>query len=159
MTDYIEGKKYHLKPTGRKWSSPYGVGGHAFFRGDHFERAPETGHGYMTEYPFGLGYEYEVTPVDDEPTPKELTYLYPDGTEFSVFPDADGEITFSQAAFDSLVASLGAKPAPEKYEDGLYVDKDGDEVLWHAGRLWTGDETNPPEYIQAYGPLTPKEDQ
>lgn len=100
----------------------------------------------------------EVTPIEDG-TPAELHYLYPDGTEFSVFPNRDGEIVFVQETFDSFVSRLGAKPAPKKYEDGLYVDKDGDEVLWRNGRLWTGEENRPEEYLKKYGPLTPKEDQ
>lgn len=66
--EYEEGKKYLLTPRGRNWTDPEIGGGYGIFRGDHFERAPETGRGCMTEYPFGKGYEYEVTPVDDEPT-------------------------------------------------------------------------------------------
>lgn len=156
-TKYEEGQEYRLTCTGDQWTSDYkGTAFTVRFEGpDRLRMVEEDG---SFSVPMISGYEYEVTPLD-EPTPTELHYLYPDGTEFSVFPNRDGEIVFVQETFDSFVSRLGAKPAPKKYEDGLYVDKDGDEVLWHKGRLWTGWESYPDTYENLYAPLTLKEDQ
>lgn len=61
MADYVEGRKYHLRPTGGNWVHPEAFEGVYEFTGDGF-----VGDKGIYTHPASHGYEYEVSEIDPE---------------------------------------------------------------------------------------------